>query len=228
MIKGMIVDVDNTLTDFVAMKRAAVDAAIEAMIDAGLRLPKAQMSEKVYKMYEKTGIEDQKVFGEVLTEVYGQIDYRILASGVIAYRKARVGAISTYPHVHLTLMELAKRGIRMVVLSDAPKLQIMLRLVELRLHYLFDEVIALEDTGKTKPASEPFLKALQALGTKPAETIMLGERTDRDIKGASALGIKTVWARYGDTFGTEKSDADYEIDDIIELLDIVKRENKKT
>lgn len=224
MIKGIIVDVDNTLVDFVAMKRAAVGAAIEAMIDAGLRFSEEEMSEKIYKMYEKTGIEDQKVFGEVLKEEYGQIDFRILAAGVIAYRKARVGAIATYPHVHLTLMDLAKRGIKLVVLSDAPKLQIMLRLVELRLHYLFDDVIAFEDTGKTKPAPEPFLKALGVLGTKPQETIMLGEWVDRDIKGAKALGIRTVWAKYGDTSGSKSSNADYEIDDIIELLDIVERE----
>ena len=38
MIKAVIFDLDNTLVDFMAMKRQAIDAAINAMIDAGLNL----------------------------------------------------------------------------------------------------------------------------------------------------------------------------------------------
>ena len=36
MIKAVVFDVDNTLVDFRKWKNAAVDAAIVAMIDAGL------------------------------------------------------------------------------------------------------------------------------------------------------------------------------------------------
>ena len=39
--------------------------------------------------------------------------------------------------------------------------------------------------------------------------------------GAKAVGIRTVFARYGDTFGTLQSGADYEIDDIHELLPLI-------
>ena len=38
MIKAIVFDLDNTLVDFMAMKRQAVDAAIRAMMDAGLTL----------------------------------------------------------------------------------------------------------------------------------------------------------------------------------------------
>jgi hypothetical protein len=37
--------------------------------------------------------------------------------------------------------------------------------------------------------------------------------------------MKTVFARYGDTFGTVESNADFEVDDIAELIDIVRNEN---
>jgi len=36
-----------------------------------------------------------------------------------------------------------------------------------------------------------------------------------------------VFARYGDTFGTVESGADYDINDISELLEIVERENAR-
>jgi len=41
------------------MKRAAVEAAVDAMIDAGLTYKKSEMIEKIYKVYWKEGIEDQ-------------------------------------------------------------------------------------------------------------------------------------------------------------------------
>jgi hypothetical protein len=37
--------------------------------------------------------------------------------------------------------------------------------------------------------------------------------------------MKTVFARYGDTFGTVESGADYDIDDVYELVAIVDRLN---
>jgi putative hydrolase of the HAD superfamily len=43
--------------------------------------------------------------------------------------------------------------------------------------------------------------------------------------GARQVGIRTVFARYGDTFGTTTSGADFEIDDIYELVGIVDRLN---
>ena len=36
MIKSVIFDLDNTLIDFMRMKKISSDAAISAMIDAGL------------------------------------------------------------------------------------------------------------------------------------------------------------------------------------------------
>ncbi|MCK4453097.1 haloacid dehalogenase, partial [candidate division WOR-3 bacterium] len=89
MIKAVIFDLDNTLVDFIAMKNAAIESAVMAMIDAGLKIPKEKAKEKIYKIYDKEGIEDQKVFDKFLTKEFGNIDYRIHAAGIIGYRRAR-------------------------------------------------------------------------------------------------------------------------------------------
>jgi hypothetical protein len=39
--------------------------------------------------------------------------------------------------------------------------------------------------------------------------------------------MKTVFARYGDTFETKESGADYDIDDVLELVAIVDRLNAR-
>jgi putative hydrolase of the HAD superfamily len=38
--------------------------------------------------------------------------------------------------------------------------------------------------------------------------------------------MKTIYARYGDTFGTEESGADWEINDASEIVDIVNDLNR--
>ena len=225
MIKAVIFDFDNTLMDFMRMKKAAVESAVDAMIDAGLPLKKAEMIEKVYKVYTAEGIEDQQIFDKVLSKEFGKVDYKILAAGIIGYRRAKEGTLALYPHVQLTLTGLARMGLKMAVVSDAPRLPVWLRICGLGLQHYFDAVVTTDDTGFKKPHEKPFLFALEKLNVKPAEAIMIGDWAERDMVGAKKVGLVTVFARYGDTQDTKLSGADYEIDDIFQLLDIVKKEN---
>ncbi|MGB9823644.1 MAG: TIGR02253 family HAD-type hydrolase [Candidatus Hydrothermia bacterium] len=221
MIKAVLFDLDNTLVDFMKMKEMAVIGAVEAMIDAGLSMSREEAIRKIYEIYDREGIEDQKVFDKFLLEVYGEIDYKILSAGIVGYRRAKEGALVLYPKVVYTLMELLKLGKRLAVVSDAPKLQAWTRLVQTNLHHFFEVVVAYEDTYKRKPAPEPFLFAIQKLGVKSEETLMVGDWAERDILGAKTLGMITVFARYGNTFGTVHSGADYEINSVDEILKII-------
>ena len=54
---------------------------------------------------------------------------------------------------------------------------------------------------------------------------MIGDWAERDMVGAKAVGMKTVFARYGDTFNTLNPGSDYDINNITELIGIVKKEN---
>jgi len=227
MIKAIIFDLDNTLMDFMKVKRVAVEAAVEAMIDAGLKVPKEEMVDKIYKAYGEEGIEDQHIFDKVLEREFGHIDYRILASGIIGYRRAKEGTMSLYPHVHLTLTTLTKMGIKMIIVTDAPKLPVWMRISALGLQHYFEHILTYEDTGAKKPSPKPFQMALDILKVKPNEALMVGDWAERDVVGAKQLGMKTAFARYGDTFETKDSGADYELNDILELVDIVRRENEK-
>jgi putative hydrolase of the HAD superfamily len=225
MIRGVIFDLDNTLTDFMRMKEESIDAAIDAMIDAGLTVPRAEAKRQIYAIYERKGIEFQQVFDHFLEDALGDIDYRMHAAGIVAYRRARDASLILYPHVKHTLVQLMKRGQRLAVLSDAPRTQAWLRLCTLGLHHMFDHVLAFEDTGTLKPSGVPFRTLLERMGLEPHDVLMVGDWPERDMVGASKVGIRTVFARYGDTKQTVHSGADFEIDDIIELLDIVDRLN---
>ncbi len=226
MIKAVIFDLDNTLVDFMLMKRNAIDAAIDAMMDAGLQLSRADIQLRIDAIYKERGMEFQNVFDQLLYDEFQKVDYKILSAGVIAYRRAREAALVPYPHVYMTLMELLKMGIRLAVVSDAPAREAWLRLSYLNFHHIFNNVVTFEDTGQRKPHEMPFRRALELLHVDASEALMVGDWAERDVVGAAKVGMKTVFARYGDTFGTVESNADFEVDDIAELIEIVREENK--
>ncbi len=225
MIKAVVFDLDNTLVDFMLMKRQAVDAAIHAMRDAGLKLLVDEIRKRIDEIYEVRGMEFQTVFDELLYNEFSKIDYKILSAGVLAYRRAREAALVPYPHVYMTLMELMKMHLKLAVVSDAPSKEAWLRLTYLNLHHMFDIVVTFDDTGERKPSPGPFKKVLERLNVQPAESLMVGDWAERDVVGAAQVGMKTVFARYGDTFGTQVSNADYDIDDVAQLIEIVRKEN---
>ena len=227
MIKVAIFDLDNTLTDFKRMKENAVDAAVEAMLDAGLVFSPEEVKDKIYEVYDEKGIEFQYVFDDVLKDLLGRVDYKIQAAGIVAYRRAREASLVLYPHVKVSLIELLKRGLKVAVVSDAPRQEAWLRLCYLQLHHIFDFVVTFDDTGVRKPSPIPFNRVLDHFDIKPGEALMVGDWPERDISGAGEVGIVTVFARYGNVFGTKESDADYQINDIIEIIEIVDELNNQ-
>ena len=228
MIHAIVFDLDNTLTDFMKMKAAAIDAAIDGMIDAGFKLRRDELRGRVDAIYQEKGLEFQQVFDELLQREFGEVDPRILASGIVSYRRARESALVLYPHVQMTLLELAKRGIKLGVVSDAPRLQVWLRLCTLSLQHVFDAVVTFDDTKVRKPSPEPFREVLKRLGVAPENALMIGDWAERDVVGGKSLGMKTVFARYGDTFDTKESGADFDVDDVLQLVGIVDQLNGPT
>ena len=226
MLKAVIFDLDNTLVDFMLMKNQAVDAAIHAMRDAGLKLSTNEIRQRIDQIYKERGIEFQSVFDELLYREFSKVDHKILSAGVIAYRRAREAALVPYPHVTMTLIRLSKMQLKLGVVSDAPGKEAWLRLCYLNFHHLFDAVVTFDDTGMRKPSPEPFRKVLEMLQIEPGEALMVGDWAERDVLGAAQVGMKTVFARYGNTFGTGTSNANYDIDDITQVIDIVKQENR--
>ncbi len=221
MIRAIVFDLDNTLTDFMRMKESAIQAAIDGMIDAGFKISREDLRGRIDAIYRERGLEFQQVFDELLAGELGQIDPKILASGIVSYRRARESTLVLYPHVQMTLLELAKRGIRLGVVSDAPRLQVWMRLCSLSLQHVFDAVVTFDDTRERKPGAAPFREVLKRLGVAAEESLMVGDWAERDVVGGRSLGMKTVFARYGDTFETVESGADYDVDDIWQLVRIV-------
>ena len=227
MIQAVIFDLDNTLLDFMNMKIKAVESAVNGMIEAGLQMEKDLAKNIIFKIYEEKGLEYQEVFDDFIQKELGKIDYKILASGIVAYRKAREASLILYPNVNSTLITLSKWGLKLGVVSDAPSREAWMRICSVNLHHIFDAIVTFHDTGMHKPSPEPFEKISSLLKVPPKNSLMVGDWPERDVIGAKKLGMKTVFAKYGDVFGTKISGADYDIMDVKEILSIILKENQK-
>ncbi|MCD6575597.1 MAG: TIGR02253 family HAD-type hydrolase [Nanoarchaeota archaeon] len=197
MIKAILFDLDNTLIDLRKLKQMAIEASVAAMIDAGLKMPRSKIIKVIDRIYREKGVEYQHVFDDLLKELIGKVDYKILAAGISAYRKIKSAHLDPYPDVLPTLIELIRKGYKLGIISDAPKLQIWTRLCDAKLQHFFDIVISAEDTEK-KPSKLPFKLALKILKLNPEEVLMVGDSIEKDIIGAKKLGIKAAIAKYGE------------------------------
>ncbi|MDO8625203.1 MAG: TIGR02253 family HAD-type hydrolase, partial [Candidatus Diapherotrites archaeon] len=228
IIKAVLFDLDQTLVDFLHQKRESCRAAIRAMVQSGLPIAAKKAEKLLFEIYDRHGIEDPQVFQRFLRKTSGRVDYKLLAKAVAAYRNLQRGLLKPYPHTKRVLSALQKRGYRLGVVSDAPRLKAHLRLAELGLLDYFDVIVTLDDTGRLKPHPRPFQVAARKLELKPDQILFVGDNPERDILGARNTGMETAWARYGypkkyvgpQSKSTSRSKPDYTLDKIQDLLRI--------
>ena len=77
------------------------------------------------------------------------------------------------------------------------------------IHEAFDALVISEDQGTSKPDPAMFLAALRAFGLRRSEAdrvVMVGNRIDRDVRGANDLGLISVLVRNNDRYPAEAPD----------------------
>ncbi len=94
---------------------------------------------------------------------------------------------------------------------------------ELGLGDCFDAYVTSHSTQYGKPHRAIFERCLAALEVRPDETAHLGDRPERDVAGAKALGIRAIWIRPPGFEGPSEPAPDAEINSLSELPPILER-----
>ncbi len=125
---------------------------------------------------------------------------------------------------------LKQRGYPLALVADGPAETFTNNLHPYGLYDLFDVYAISAQIGVEKPHRDIFDHALRQLQIEPADygrVVMLGNNLERDIKGANALGIISVWLNWSprrSKIPADKSEVpQYTILQPLELLDVIDR-----
>lgn len=165
------------------------------------------------------GVERAKVILKDMGLSPAEEKARLLAQ---AEENVRVPAVHLYPATLPTLRALRRRGYRLGLISDCTYLwRPVLRLM--RLEDKFDAITLSCEVGMTKPEPAMYLRTCEALGVRPAVCVFVGDGGSDELQGARALGIVAILVdqEWGVSRSGEKSDFDYVIHNLCELLDLL-------
>lgn len=132
---------------------------------------------------------------------------------------------SEFDGVSQTLQELKDQGLKMAIVSTKRRDMVMKGLDLLGVTDLFDVVVGLDDVTNAKPDPEPIQLALERLGAKKEEALMIGDNY-HDVVGGKNAGVRTAgvaWTSKGEEF-LQTFEPDYMLQHISDLLTIVKGE----
>jgi putative hydrolase of the HAD superfamily len=160
----------------------------------------------------------QGVFHEMLTK---HPDAPKIAEKCVAlFEHERRARQRLFTGTSALLRELAKNYHLGLLTNGAPDLQ-REKLSHSGLEPLFSAVIISGDHGIGKPQPLIFQKMLDQLRVSASEAIMIGNSLERDIAGAHASGIASVWMDLGVEEEKELGLFDFRITELSELLAIL-------
>ena len=102
-----------------------------------------------------------------------------------ANRQVVAGTVPLLEHLH--------KQVKIAVVTNNIVAEQVEKLHYLRLKHLIDELVTAEETGFIKPDPRIFHVALERLGCRAEETVMVGDSWKSDVLGAQQAGIRAIW-----------------------------------
>jgi len=220
-IKNIIFDLDNTLWDTEKLVEKVAPQAIQAMINAGLNCNLEQGLAKF-----KEWITEKDKFERII-DFFGPKDQRILEIGKNKYYKhAEFDTLEPFPGVIETLSKL-KQNYRLFLLTQGEESQQIRKIKALRTESFFEKIFF----APVEKKEETFNQILQIPDLNPKETLVVGDRINKEIKLANESGMKTIRilkGKYSSLQPTEVNEKpDFVINEIPEILNIINIINNK-
>ena len=212
MKKAVLFDIDGTILDAWDFIFDAVRCAVTAH---GFPYPE----EKNFK----------RALGKPLAEAYKlllpDVDELTVEKIKVAHQKFQnenFHLIKPFPKTKETLQDLKKSGFLIAAVSNRKRESLKRSLEYTEMLDYFDVIVGPDDVKNPKPHKEHLLFALEKLKVNPANSWIVGD-TPHDILAGKNAKVKTVGVTYG-FIGKKiaKSKPDFLIDDIAELVKILK------
>ena len=117
------------------------------------------------------------------------------------FRHEMMTRIAAFAEVERVLMKLSSRYRLAIITNGMPAAQTE-KVRRLGFGKYFEALAASAEIGIGKPAGEIFRHALAGMSVPAAESVMVGDSLEGDVKGAGQAGMMACWVRRSDGLGT--------------------------
>lgn len=210
-LKALIFDVDGVLVQ--SMERHA-EAYKRAFAEYRVDVKKEEV-------YANEGRRSREVI-ETLAKAKG---LRLTVNEFDAMNKmkqqtfASFGPLPLYPGVPEILAKAKEAGLKIGAATGTSRVNVETHLASTMKR--LDAIVTADDVTHTKPHPEPYLAALQKLGVKPSDAVVI-ENATLGIKSAKAAGIRVI-AITSTLPAASLRDADFVVARIVDVWPVVER-----
>jgi HAD superfamily hydrolase (TIGR01662 family) len=182
-IKGIVMDMDGTITKFNLDYMAARRKALRELDKLNLRTPEISEQLSLYLILRKLkeGL-DTDGFTSLRRRFYGLLeDMEVKAAN----------EVTLYPGAVEALRLLRARGLRIGLVTNNGHAGTEITLRRHHLAAFFDAIVTRDDCEEMKPDAAPVRKLLKEMNVPPGEAILVGDGVI-DIMAARAAGLRSV------------------------------------
>ena len=201
-IKGILIDLDNTLYDYERCHKVALIYLVEFLSSRSeidkktLHVCYQQVREEIHhELKVVASMHNRLLYLQRLAE---RLDHQLIPhvlEGYYLYWDVYIKHIVLFDGVKEFLDKNKDKKIAFV--TDLTADVQHKKLLHLNLWPVTTALVTSEEAGCEKPDERIFRLALKKLYLKPAQVCMIGDDYQKDIVGATKLGIKSYWFNPG-------------------------------
>ena len=200
----VLFDLDDTLhDDTLAYQSAAEEVAHEIAAEHGidaiaLKAAYVAAAEGFWKRLSAENLRfelarvREHLWGSALESV-GIADLAVAERSAGRYNDYRKRRYALFPGAAELLRKLRARGKRLGLVTNGFSETHREKIALLRIGEFFDAVFIADEVGMLKPDPLLFAHACTTMGGSPSISAMVGDRYDRDVRGACDAGLFTIW-----------------------------------
>jgi len=180
--RAVLMDIDGTLLD---STEAQTQTWLSVLQDFGYGVENRQVRARI-------GMGQDRMLRELCGISEGSPRARrMLSARELMLRSCYLPKIELFPQVHELLARIQSSGAKLAVVTSLPRSEALALLGRRQLLTEFDHVLCKEDTAQSKPAPDGVLAALERMGMRPDQAIMVGS-SPYDLGAAHAAQVPSL------------------------------------
>lgn len=222
MIKAVLFDLDGTLLNRDESVKKFIYEQYERLLHTLGHIPKEQYCARFLELDNHGYVWKDKVYKQLVDEFnITKLTWEVLLQD---YLNEFCNHCIPFPNLHNMLDELKNNNFKLGIITNGYGQFQRDNIKALQIEHYFDTILISEWEGMKKPHPEIFVKALKEIHVPPYEAVFIGDHPENDVKAAQHVGMTGIWKNDAQW---NKVDADFIIDDLLEIPSKIKEINTK-